>query len=327
LAVVSSSTPVIPIWFEYYKESAAYYLKDFKKGISDSVNTPPIITGFKHLDELLEGGLYEGLYVLGAISSLGKTTFVLQMADQIAQLGEDVLIFSLEMARSELMSKSISRLTFLNTDDKKIAKTNRGITTGKRYTNYSEKEIDLINNCISIYEDYSKNIYIKEGSGDIGINQIKEAITKHIKYTGKKPIVIIDYLQILAPYDIKATDKQNIDKSVMELKIISRDYKIPVIAISSFNRENYKATVSMAAFKESGAIEYSSDVLLALQFQGQENRINFDEASKNNPRKVELKILKNRNGGKGEIPFDYHQLFNYFEETVECKSPKIENIR
>ena len=51
---------------------------------------------------------------------------------------------------------------------------------------------------------------------------------------GTNPVVIIDYLQILAPTDIRATDKQNTDKAVLELKRISRDYSVPIIGISSF---------------------------------------------------------------------------------------------
>lgn len=58
------------------------------------MNTPAIPTGFKKLDENLGGGLFEGLYVVGAVSSLGKTTLVMQIADQIAQGEQDVLIFS-----------------------------------------------------------------------------------------------------------------------------------------------------------------------------------------------------------------------------------------
>ena len=56
------------------------------------------------LDRALDGGLYEGLYIVGAISSLGKTTLVTQIGDQIASGGQDVLVFSLEMARAELMA-------------------------------------------------------------------------------------------------------------------------------------------------------------------------------------------------------------------------------
>lgn len=49
-------------------------------------------------------------------------------------------------------------------------------------------------------------------------------------------------MQILASYNDRATDKQNIDKAVIKLKRISRDYKTPVVAISSFNRANYRKT-------------------------------------------------------------------------------------
>ena len=58
------------------------------------------------------------------------------------------------------------------------------------------------------------------------------------------------------------------DKAVLELKRISRDFKLPVIAVSSLNRMSYGQRISMEAFKESGAIEYSSDVLIGLQLRG-----------------------------------------------------------
>ena len=86
---------------KHWTDTEKNYLQEFTNGIADSVNTPYIPTGFSNLDKILEGGLYEGLYIVGAISSLGKTTLITQIADQIAEAGEDVLIFSLEMARSE----------------------------------------------------------------------------------------------------------------------------------------------------------------------------------------------------------------------------------
>ena len=305
----------------YLKNSTANYLQSFINGIADSVDTPYIPTGFKKLDSVLDGGLYEGLYIVGAISSLGKTTIITQIADQIAQAGTDVLIFSLEMARAEIMAKSISRHTLQSVlatgGDIRNAKTARGITTGKRYIDYSQTERDLINSSILEYSKYAQNIYISEGVGDIGAEQIRETVQKHILFTGKTPVVIIDYLQILAPYSERATDKQNTDKAVMELKRISRDYKTPVIGISSFNRANYKEAVTMEAFKESGAIEYSSDILIGLQLKGAGKK-DFDanEAKRKDPREIELVILKNRNGRTGDsLSFNFYPLFNYFEET------------
>lgn len=306
---------------KYLETSTDNYIQDFLNGIADSVNTPCISTGFPMLDEVLDGGLYEGLYIVGAISSLGKTTLVTQIADQVASKGHDVLIFSLEMARSEVMAKSISRHTIMEvlrtSGDTKNAKTVRGVTAGKRYEKYSNTEIELIENAVQAYSGYAKHIYITEGVGDLGVQQIRETVEKHTRYTGNTPLVIVDYLQILAPANERATDKQNTDKAVMELKRISRDFKTPVIGISSFNRDNYNNAVSMQAFKESGAIEYSSDILIGLQLKGAGEK-DFDptEAKKKDPREIELVILKNRNGQTGaKVPFEFYPMFNYFVEN------------
>lgn len=306
-----------------YREgvSTQSYIQDFINGISNSVNTPVIPTGFPNLDTALDGGLYEGLYTIGAISSLGKTTLVTQIADQIAQSGKDIYLFSLEMARSEIMAKSISRHTVQIAREEGIktnhAKTARGITDGKRYEKYCKEEKDLIERAITEYGAYADHIFISEGIGDISVETIRKKVKQHIFYTGKAPVMIVDYLQIIAPYNEKYSDKQNIDRAVVELKRISRDYKAPVIVVSSFNRENYENHVSFRAFKESGAIEYSSDILIGLQLKGAGVK-GFDasEAKKKDPREIELVILKNRNGKQGvKVLFDYYPMFNLFEET------------
>lgn len=305
----------------YLQLSAAHHLKGFVNGIAQSVDTPALPTGFPKLDGLLDGGLYEGLYIFGAISSLGKTTFVTQIADQMAQSNTDVLVFSLEMARSEIMAKSISRHTLLAVlqarGDTRNAKTARGITAGKRYAQYTKTERELIHSAVHAYRQYAEHLYLCEGVGDIGVAQVRETVRKHLQFTGKRPVVIIDYLQILAPHNERATDKQNTDKAVMELKRLSRDYKIPVIGISSFNRVNYREAVTMEAFKESGAIEYSSDVLIGLQLKGAGAKdFNANEEKRKNPREIEIVILKNRNGATGDkIPYEYYPMFNYFREA------------
>ena len=310
---------------EYMKNSAAAHIAEFENGIKESANTPAIKTGFYSLDAITDGGLYEGLYIIGAMSSLGKTTFALQLMDNIAQAGKDCLIFSLEMARSELMAKSISRETYLLAgEDKRNAKTTRGIIAGARYAAYSEKEKQLIRDATAAYKKYADHIFISEGVGDIGAAQIRETVEKHIAATGSKPVVLIDYLQILAPVDPHYSDKQNTDKAVLELKRLSRDYKIPVIGISSFNRDSYKegatGRVSLTDFKESGAIEYSADVLIGLEFaaaakDGKTNNYEERAEKKKIPRKIRLVILKNRNGQAwAETEFEYNPLFNYFTD-------------
>ena len=304
----------------YLKTSAQGHLTAFIDGIAQSVDTPCLPTGFKTLDEALDGGLYEGLYIVGAISSLGKTTLVTQIGDQIAAGGHDVLIFSLEMARTELMAKSLSRHTLELALAAKMgtiyAKTARGITDGMRYARYGDREREIIRQAVVQYANYAGRIFIEEGVGDIDVTRIRERIARHIDLTGNTPVVIVDYLQIVAPYNERATDKQNMDKTVLELKRISRDFKLPMVAVSSLNRMSYGQKISMEAFKESGAIEYSSDVLIGLQLRGA-GEAGFDptEAKKKNPREIEAVILKHRNGQVGgKIAFEYYPMFNFFKE-------------
>lgn len=298
-------------------------LSDFWEQVYYTKNFPPISTGFKLFDEALDGGLFpEQLVFLGAISSLGKTTFLLQVCDNIAAAGTPVLFFSLEMSRNEIMAKSISRYTFTTAIQEDIktnnAKTMRGIAAGSRHKLYSQTEIELINKASKLYgEGAGQNFYIYEGNGDTGIDEIGQTVKEFIKLTGKRPLVFIDYLQILAPHDPKMTDKQNTDYAVKVLKQLARDESIAILAISSLNRANYSEKISMQAFKESGAIEYSSDVLLGMQLKGMgTSDFDVNEAKRKDPREVELHFLKNRNGVMSKpIFYTYHPKFNYFNEV------------
>ena len=155
--------------------------------------------------------------------------------------------------------------------------------------------------------------------GDVTVDDIVRQVKEHIESVQNPPVVIVDYLQILSPRNPRATDKQNTDSAILTFKRLSRDYKIPVIVISSFNRENYAAKVSMQAFKESGAIEYSTDVLIALQLRGTGTKdFDVDQAKSKNPREIEAVILKNRNGMTGKkVNFKFYAMFNYFAEETQ----------
>jgi replicative DNA helicase len=309
----------------YEEEAAGQFAFDL---FDARARTSSTSTGFPQIDAALGGGIYEGLYVLGAVSSLGKTTLALQIADQIAQGGTDVLFFSLEMQREEMIAKSISRLTYdLCGGNTRNAKTTRGLTDPLRQAQYSSAEWDLAQAAVGRYMEYGARIWIDEGQGNIGTAQIEQRIEEHIeKRGGRKPIVFIDYLQILASPDTRMSDKQATDRNVFNLKRISRKYKLPIFAISSLNRDNYAQGMNMAAFKESGAIEYSSDVLMGLQPQGMkdgtldrdksENRQTMNAAKAADTRALEFVILKNRHGAAfATVYMDYVPKFNRFTES------------
>ena len=324
-------------------KSALNHIDGLLEKVKDTAANNYTPTGFRGIDDLLDGGLYAGLYVVGAISSLGKTTFCLQVADNIAKSGQDVLIFSLEMAKEELMAKSISRHTLEVATtlygNKDHAKTTRGILTGKLYAGYGEKDKSVISQAVAQYKNYAGRIFISEGIGNIGVDEVKKAVADHISFTGNKPVVLIDYVQILAApsTDYRGTDKQKTDENVLELKRLSRDEGIPVIGISSFNRENYTTPVNMTSFKESGALEYGSDVVIGLQLEGMDYREGeADKAREKRIRElrkeaeamgragkaqqIQIKILKNRNGSKGSATLNFYPMFNYFED-VKLETP------
>ncbi len=321
---------------ELKRDSALEALPLLIKKIEEGGACTP--TGFKRLDSELDGGLFPGLYIIGAVSALGKTTFCLQMADQIASDAErDVLIFSLEMSREELMAKSISRLTASGPLSAgrglSGAKTTRGILDGSRYGGYSQSERDAISQAVDEYRKFAGRVYIHEGAEETTADTIRRISERHAAASGTPPVIFIDYLQIIDPTDRQRsmTDKQATDRNVKALKTLSRDLGTSVVAISSFNRENYSSSVNMASFKESGAIEYSSDVLLALQLKdmdkldddgrGRRSRAKTiseraaRDAKELRPVSVQLKILKNRNGSRGAVDFDFYPAFNKFEET------------
>lgn len=191
----------------------------------------------------------------------------MQMADNLARQGRDVLIFTLEMTAFELMARSISRETFLADDNrtKYRSRTVRGVLDGRRYPDYSLEEREHLQRAKSAYAAYAGHLWFREGDHETGLDYIRAELRRHIRETGVRPVVLIDYLQIIAPVDVHFTDKQNLDRSVCALKKLSREEGLTIFAISSFNRENYNLEVSMNAFKESGGIDYSADVLIGLQ--------------------------------------------------------------
>jgi replicative DNA helicase len=303
---------------EYYisTQSAAGSMDAFESMLTSVANTPGITTGFSKLDKLLDGGLYPGLVILGAVTSVGKTTVGMQLMDQIAKDGQrDVMIFSLEMSKYELMARSISRESFLN--DRNNPLTVRDVLDGRRFAQFSEGKLANFLEAKGQYKIYAKRIFIYEGLGNINVFFIRRMIENHTKITGLPPVVLIDYIQLLAPKDVRMTDKQAVDYNVMALKQISRDFSIPVIGISSLNRASYSKNnqnggqngagkVALESFKESGAIEYSSDILIGL------NRNSDDNTGK---AMMELDILKNRNGIKDiAADFEYYYKYNYFRE-------------
>ena len=283
-------------------------------------------TGFANLDKEA-GSIYAGLYVVGGISSVGKTTFISQLCDQMAAEGQHVLFFSMEQSRLEMVSKSIARQMFLS--DPAHALSSLQIRTGASN--------EYVSRAIAEYAaGVEDRVSIVEGNFNCTVSFIGNYTRQYIEHNGTRPVVIVDYLQVLqADKDPdtgrKTTDtKQIIDRNITELKRMSRALDLPVFVISSLNRSNYLTPIDFEAFKESGAIEFTADVVWGLQLavihddifnkEGKikEKREKVAAAKEAIPRNVELVCLKNRYGkSRYAAQFKYSPQYDYFEPIVE----------
>ena len=262
-------------------------------------------TGIAGLDKALDGGLHAGLTVLGAVSSMGKTSLMLQMADTLAAAGRNVLFITIEMSRMELIAKSAVRGT---------QERARPLLDGRLP---EEKVRGLI---FSYQKKTGGRVELWEPDAPLTPAFLDEKVSAFCEQH-ENPVLFLDYLQLVAPARAGMTEKQTADAAVAMLKQLARRYDLPVMAASSLNREAYRpgsAEPGLSAFKESGSVEYSADLLLLLKY-----RTEADKEPKAGPRRLALTILKNRFGATGEsIPLDYEPEKELFRDGAAKAAPR-----
>lgn len=298
-------------------------------------------TGFPALDKQINGGLQPGLTVLGAIPTIGKSTLALQIAETIARSGVPVLFYSLEMDGGWIEAKAVSRHIFEENglNERGSLSANEVILAGED----RKEQISRVRKEISVCEksdDGTLELYVITGDGDgpVTAEFIRENVGEFIdsrkeRPAAKKPVVFVDYLQLLSPGGQKSysDNRSRTDAAIEKLVALAHGRKIPVFLISSLNRSSYDRATLMQGFKDTGLIEYSADLLLGLQMyavheKGYGSRVLSREMSKS-PRDVELVVLKQRYGPCGEdvaVRLDYYPKFNYFCESDGRRAKKSE---
>jgi replicative DNA helicase len=281
-------------------------------------------TGVKELDKILNGGLRVGLHCIGAVSALGKSTFCIQLMDSIAAQGQDVIFFSLEMPYADINAKSISRIMY--EIDKTQAAPSDDLHESAIVAEWADDKKKVLNKALKKAAKLGEHSYVVQcNDKPISAKDIDVYIEDFVKNKQTQPFVIVDYLQILAKYNPKYTDKQDMDANIAELKRIAHKYEIPILLISSLNRASYLGQVELNSFKESGAIEYTAETVLGLQYQGAGSQgFDLKKASSKQVREVELTVLKHRYGPAGlVIPMEYIPEFNSFSIVKQRRSKKV----
>ena len=270
-------------------------------------------TGFYNIDDVQI--FSPGLYVIGATPAAGKTTFCWQLLEQLHKNGESCVFCSYEMSALELFSKSMARELFLR--DKSTSLTSADIRCGATSDILAAVHADFMaddNGGVNLFSLHDENI-----------DELLRLIRPFCSDKKKSPVVCLDYLQIVPPSnDIQlVSDKARIDDIVHKLKTFQRETNTTFIVISSFNRLNYYQQVSFESFKESGNIEYTADVVWALQLSVANDikigadisstRKKFEDAKRQQPRHIQLKCLKNRQGQNYDCYFLYYSAHDFFQ--------------
>lgn len=308
-------------------------------------------TGFENIDDKA-GGLYPGLYVLGALSSLGKTTFAHQLADQLAAAGDTVLFFSLEQSVFELTTKSLARESFKLASDDARAKGEEQQSNAAAAGALSAIELragkssELMGRAQGKYLQYAGRVIVKECNFKETAESMAQTVAAFIEKTGITPIVMVDYLQIIPAENPRMTDKEKTDQNMRRLKILQRDHDLVLFVISALNRANYLTPISFESFRESSGIEYTADVVWGMQYaiittdpifndptkKIGEKRKKLQEAKAHTPRAIELVCLKNRYGRDYTARFHYFPKYDYFlpgvnDEDMALRDPAAQGTR
>lgn len=248
-------------------------------------------TGFKELDNRLSGLQRSDLIILAARPSMGKTSLALDIARQVAKRNIPVCIFSLEMSSQQLVDRLIAAESHV--DSWKL-RTGR-LTADDEFARIRDALDILAKAPIFIDDDASNNV-----------TKMK-SVARRLKSEHDLGLVIVDYLQLMAPRRESDSLVQQVTEISRSLKALARELDIPVLALSQLNRqvEQRGGKPRLSDLRDSGSIEQDADVVM---FIHREDKYNEDSDKKNI---AEILIEKHRNGPTGMIEL-------YFDEKRVC---------
>jgi replicative DNA helicase len=285
-----------------------------------------LVTDFWQLDRAI-GGLGQALVIIGGPPSCGKTTFLKQLADQVATKNEvPVLYFTYEQSASDLRIKTLARLSGVNS--RTVARGARSDLSSQqegwdkfRDRDRWEDDNRRFAEAIVQYQTIGKHIRIVEAGRETTVDRIRlQAQAAKANAGAGRVLVAIDYIQLIPAVEpmTKRAFPSALQRSnfvCSELRRLARDLDSPVVAISSLGRGGYDAQ-KMGAFRESGGIDYGADVAILLKTTGEHDVSTYASTNPSGRRDIELRIVKNRSGEVGAIQMDFLTAFSRFREKT-----------
>jgi len=258
-----------------------------------------VATGFTDLDRLTSGFQPSDLVIIAARPSMGKTALALNIAQQAAiRGGLHVALFSLEMARTQLMIRMLCAESM--TDATKVR------------SGYLSSE-ELGNLIASLGRIGRAPLYIDDSSA-MSIVQMR-AKCRRLQQERGLGLVIVDYLQLMSGHGKIENRQQEISSISRGLKSLAKDLRVPVVALAQLSRapEQRKGDhrPMLSDLRESGSIEQDADIVSFIY------REEVYEATDENSGLAEIIIAKQRNGPTGTVKLAYLKQFNKFESLLQ----------
>ena len=266
-----------------------------------------IPTGFVDLDHLTSGLQPSDLIIIAGRPSMGKTAFCLNIASHAAiDKGKVVALFSLEMSKEAL------GLRLLGSEARVDA---HRLRTG----HLSERDWTPLANAAGRLSEAP--IYIDD-SAAITVLEM-QAKARRLKAEHGLDLMIVDYLQLMRGRGNESSREQEISNISRSLKMLAKDLKVPVIALSQLNRAvetrpGKEKRPMLADLRESGAIEQDADVILFIYRDEVYNRCECSHEGEclcGQRGKAEVIVGKQRNGPIGKVDLTYINRFTRFENA------------
>jgi len=275
---------------EHIRSLAEEVIKQIEEAGKREDGLSGVPSGFNALDRITSGWQGSDLIIIAARPSMGKTAFVLSMARNMALTHKaPIAIFSLEMGADQLVRRMIASETELGSEK---------LRNGR----LADFEWEQLN--VRIKELIEAPIYIDDTPG-LSIFELRSKC-RRLKAKYDIQCIVIDYLQLMsAGGNMRGNREQEVSLISRQLKIIAKELKIPVIALSQLNRGVEQRTGDakkpmLSDLRESGAIEQDADMVL---FIHRPERYGITEDTEGNSLIgiADIIIAKHRNGAVGDI--------------------------
>lgn len=258
-----------------------------KKSLNPTL--PGLASGFYELDSLIQGFQKSELIIIAGRPSMGKTALSLNIALNIVKNSKlPVLFFSLEMSKEQIMYRLLTMETNIN---------QIRLKNGKLYPH----DWLIINKIIKLLSTFP---FFVDDNSDLSVQRIRSNLKTILFEQNNVGLIIIDYLQLMQNSKLKTDNRvQELSRITRSLKILAREFNIPIIALSQLSR-NVETRVDkkpiLSDLRESGSIEQDADLVLMLSKSK-------DSSPKTNYAIVELTIAKQRNGPLGIIKLKFDE--------------------